>query len=241
MNAVLKEILDTKKVFDENGKEYKLHSHTRPEQGRFLQELISEVKPDFSVEVGLAYGVSTLFICEAIAANKKGMHLVMDPFQKDWQNIGLKNIKDAGFDNIVEFRPEYADKVFSELYLKNKKIDFAYLDGSKVFDVVMFNTYILNKLLNINGIIVFDDCIFPGIKKVVRYLNNMPNFRIYKTHKKVDISWKRKIIRYFSNLEYIKKIINPDLHSYNNQFDYHCIAFIKTAEDTRPWNWYSNF
>lgn len=59
MNEILETILQTETVYDATGKAYRLHSHTRKEQGLFLQDIIRKIKPGKSVEIGLAYGIST--------------------------------------------------------------------------------------------------------------------------------------------------------------------------------------
>jgi hypothetical protein len=47
-----------------NGETIKLHSNTNIEQGLFLQKIFKLVKPINTLEVGLAYGISALFILE---------------------------------------------------------------------------------------------------------------------------------------------------------------------------------
>lgn len=243
MNETLEIILRTETVYDDAGKAYRLHSHTRKEQGLFLQNIIRKIKPEKSIEVGLAYGISTLFICEALRENKIGHHYVMDPYQRQWHNIGLKNIHDAGYDDIVDFYEEPADRLLSNFFLKNVKIDFAYLDGSKVFDVVFFNIYILSKIMNVGGVLVLDDCTFPGIKKVVRFLNVHPCFEYYSGFKPIYDSPKRRLAKTIFRILPVRPLIKEEfLFPLNGQnLDFHCIAFKKVKEDTRPWNWYCEF
>lgn len=243
MNDLLIKILETGIVTDENNNKHILHSHTRKDQGLYLQNILESTKPEISIEVGLAYGISTLFICESLKKNKMGHHIVMDPFQQNWKNIGLKNIKDAGYSELIEFHEEFADRVLSRLFVNNTKVDFAYLDGSKVFDIVLFNVYILSRILNINGIIVLDDCSFPGIKKLVRFLNCHPAFEFHSGFKMNKLSFKRKFVRILSKNKTVRKILNPEftINDENQNLDYHCIAFKKVKEDDRPWNWHCEF
>ena len=67
MNKILEEILEKRVVVDSKGKEYPLHSHTLPGQGEFLRQLVTQVDANVCVEVGLAYGISSLYIAEAIS------------------------------------------------------------------------------------------------------------------------------------------------------------------------------
>src|SRR4051794_10192385 len=104
MNKLLEEILSTNQVKDDKGVSHHLHSHTRRAQCEFLQKLIEEVKPAQSLEIGLAYGISTLAILEALAKiNRPFLHIVVDPLQSDWGDIGLLNIERAGFSQRIRF------------------------------------------------------------------------------------------------------------------------------------------
>lgn len=60
----------------------KLHSHTSKEQGLFIQEMFELTKPVNSIEVGMAYGISTLFILEKHQEKngKEHSHIVIEPF-----------------------------------------------------------------------------------------------------------------------------------------------------------------
>jgi len=65
MLKTLEEIFEQKTIeTDDIEKRIELHSNTSKEQGLFLQKIFGLVKPKKSLEVGLAYGISTLFILE---------------------------------------------------------------------------------------------------------------------------------------------------------------------------------
>src|SRR5215813_8547482 len=51
------------------------------EEGRFLQELIRAKRPSKSIEIGCAYGISSLFICEALREVGAKSHTIIDPYQ----------------------------------------------------------------------------------------------------------------------------------------------------------------
>src|SRR5215470_12961033 len=107
MNSVLKEILETRQVSD--GQEtLPLTSFMDEREGDLLAKVVDVVRPATSLEVGFAYGVSTLFICGALAKlGKPARHIVVDPFQfSDWRGIGLRNVKRAGYEAFVELRQE---------------------------------------------------------------------------------------------------------------------------------------
>ena len=82
MLQVLNEIfeLDTIEINDK-GERIPLHSNTSKEQGEFLQALFDLIRPKQTLEVGFAYGISTLFILEKHRQNNsnEGSHIVIEP------------------------------------------------------------------------------------------------------------------------------------------------------------------
>jgi predicted O-methyltransferase YrrM len=244
MNKITEEILQKRKVTDAEGKEYPLHSETSREQSQFLEKLITDIDASFCVEVGLAYGISSLFIAEAIAAKKGRRFLSIDPFQSDWQDIGLLNLKRAGFSPFVEFHREPSHAVLPRLLAAGERIDFAYVDTSKVFDVVMVDAYFLTRLLKVGGILAFDDCMHPGVRKLVRYMARWPHLKIAGKHNVYHSSLKRRMLSRLMCLVPVKRkifseqglILDEDLGTNAT-----CVAFKKIAEDERPWDWYCDF
>jgi predicted O-methyltransferase YrrM len=53
-----------------------------PEEGASLVDVVREERASRTLEVGLGFAVSTLFICEGLLENGEGgRHLAMDPYQ----------------------------------------------------------------------------------------------------------------------------------------------------------------
>ena len=123
-------------------------------------------------------------------------------------------------------------------------IQFAYVDSTKVFDILMVDLYFINKILDVGGVVVLDDCQFHGIKKLCRFLLVHPSFQLYHTHKMIkENTYKNylsKIVKFFPKK---RKIFNADLLKTDTALgiNYHCISFKKIAEDNRDWKWYDSF
>ncbi len=79
MNRVLEDILRTGYTKTVDGESIKINSNISREEGGFLQEIINELKPTRTLEIGLAYGVSALFICDALAKIPSARHVIIDP------------------------------------------------------------------------------------------------------------------------------------------------------------------
>ena len=62
MNAVLEQIMKSGYATSPNGALVEVRYAIDPDEADFIVELIAELKPQVSLEVGLAYGVSALCI-----------------------------------------------------------------------------------------------------------------------------------------------------------------------------------
>ena len=66
-NSIIDEIYETKVVRDASGNEYMLSSGVDPAEGDYLYQLISsDDSITKTLEVGCAFGLSSLHICEAL-------------------------------------------------------------------------------------------------------------------------------------------------------------------------------
>src|SRR5215471_534796 len=101
MNAVLDRILTTENVTDgtvtlplRHPDHPSLPVHLDAAEGKLLGDLIRAIEPATTLEIGMAYGVSTLYICDALSSlDHPVTHIVLDPFQsRQWRGIGLRNV-----------------------------------------------------------------------------------------------------------------------------------------------------
>jgi predicted O-methyltransferase YrrM len=176
MNPVLARIFETGMVVTETGEEIPLKSGIGLEDGLLLHKLVREYRPRISLEVGCAYGVSSLFICEAMREIGGEEHIIIDPNQSThWRNVGRANLKRANLDDIVRFYEEPSHRCLPRLEAEGRKVDFAFIDGMHTFDYVFADLFLTDKVLNVGGIIVLDDMPWPSVRKAARYvLTNLP-------------------------------------------------------------------
>src|SRR5712692_10478852 len=98
MNEVLRSILSNRSVATEDGITRPLHSGIPREEGDFVQKMIRSARPQVSLEVGCAYGISSLYICEALQEVNGAKHIIIDPYQHSiYEGIGLANLGRAGY------------------------------------------------------------------------------------------------------------------------------------------------
>lgn len=105
MNSILERIYETSRVEDAEGNLIDPFPVAIPcETGTILYDLIQEYQCKNTLEIGLAYGLSTLFICQAHRDKTEGNHIAIDPKQTQlWKSIGLLNIKRAGLEEYFRF------------------------------------------------------------------------------------------------------------------------------------------
>ncbi len=244
MHSLLEQIFEKQSFTNSGGETVALHSHTVKPQCEFLQRIIKENKFKKGIEIGLAYGISSLAILEALRS-QNGRHTVIDKFQhQSWGGNGLDLIKQAGYGDQLEFHEAFCYEVLPKLMNAGKQYDFAYIDSTKQFDWILVDFFYLDKLIETGGVIVFDDVSFPGISKVLRYISQWPNYKIYgqwPKNKKQKQSKKLNLL--LKVLPKLRKYIREDalLTNYDLGINAHCIALQKTGDDTRNWDWHKSF
>lgn len=172
LNPVLKKIYETERVEDRAGKSRKAFPDSLEiEDGEAIHRLICTTKAKSTLEIGMAFGVSTLFICQAHSDNGGGRHTAIDPYQQKWfENIGRLNIERAGFTDMVRIFEEESFRVMPELFKNNEKFDFILIDGLHRFEYTLLDFFYGDKLLNVGGHIMFHDPWMPGVRKAVRFV-----------------------------------------------------------------------
>jgi predicted O-methyltransferase YrrM len=177
MKPLLQEIFETGVVRDASGKEYKLHAAVSADTGATLANAIKSCRPKISVEIGLAQGISSLFICDALTEVGANKHYIIDPNQSaEWHNIGLSHLQASGYGSLIELREEMSHNALPKLMREDVKIDFAFIDGWHVFDQVIVDFFYIDKMLNVGGVIAFDDSVWPSVQKALRYILRNRNY-----------------------------------------------------------------
>jgi len=244
-------------VEDPEGKMIKLSANVDNKEGEFLAKLVKEQNPRKSLEVGFANGIATLYICSELQGQAIKDHVMIDPYQStEWKNVGVANLKRAGIDfcQLIEKPSEIA---LPQLLTEGKKYDFAFIDGWHTFDHALMDFFYIDKMLNINGIVIIDDVGYPSLNKLMRYIfSNYSNYT-YVAHvpmssnvndikgsglKKAVKSLFRKGARILP-IKWRPRLIAPKIIASDQELhlDASMIAIRKTAEDKRSWYSYSDF
>ena len=158
-------------------------------EGESLRDWVLREKATKTIEIGLAYGVSALYICEGLVqgGDPDARHVVIDPFQAGgFANCGLQVLDEAGVLQLVEYHDESSQILLPVFLKEQRQFDFAFVDGNHRFDSVFLDLFYLGRLLRKGGIIALDDFNLPGIKRAVSFFLNNLGWTIEQTSPEAD-------------------------------------------------------
>jgi len=149
-----------------------LDSSVQFAEGKVLYDLVRLYQPLKTVETGFGNGLSTLFVLLGLLANGRGKHICIDPFQQSqWKGIGSAVIQNSGLSTLNEHMDSPSYIALPELLARKVQIEFAFIDGSQLFDDVFIDWYYIDKMLNMNGVIVFHDySSSPAVRTAVDFV-----------------------------------------------------------------------
>ncbi|MBT8393530.1 MAG: class I SAM-dependent methyltransferase [Flavobacteriaceae bacterium] len=249
---LLEEIYSSGKVFDSNNKEYEVGlTSISKKEGEFIQNIIESNNITNTIEVGCAYGLSSLFICLGLSKKYSKHHTIIDPFQSSqWNNIGFENLKKTGV-NYFELIEDYSELALPKLLKDGKKFDLGFIDGWHTLDHTLIDFFYINKMLSVNGIIIFDDVTYPSINKLMGYISQYPSYEVIGT---VEMSYPRrelekiltfplKLLSLILPFSVTSRILPGHIAQKNRQFKLNTsmIALKKIKEDERSYDWFKQF
>lgn len=126
-------------------------------EAEFLYGLVKEQGLRRSLETGFANGASAVHILSAQQGLKGARHIVIDPFQERYADVGLKNVRRLGLSRGMRFEPHYSHEVLPRLQREGERIDFAFIDGGHRFDEAFVDFYYIDLMLVHGGFVVIHD------------------------------------------------------------------------------------
>jgi len=166
-----------------------------------------------TIEIGLGYGISTLFICEGLLSGGQmaARHVAVDPYQATrFGDCGLQVLEDAGVASLVEHHAAESQLALPRFLSEGRRFDLAFVDGNHRFDGVFLDLVYLARLLDPGSIVVVDDYQLPAVARAASF--------------------------YLTNLGWSLEAVSPvdDLHQW-------AVLRTSTVPDTRPFDYYVEF
>ena len=159
----------------------KVHSSVNFKEGEFLFKMIKKYDYKKCVEVGLAFGISAMYILNAIQSYKNNFLISIDPYQTEqWNNMGLKLIKEVSLSKnhtLMEEKSYTALPKLLEEYGEGS-FDFIFIDGWHTFDYTLVDFFYADLLVKVDGMIIVDDVLHKGVNKFEKYIKS--NYGFYK-------------------------------------------------------------
>jgi predicted O-methyltransferase YrrM len=247
----LAEIYRTRQVIDAAGAAHPLHSETTPDERDLIVSLIARHGCTRTLEIGCAFGLSSLAICGALASRSADPHTIVDPGQfTEWKGIGVHQLRQCGARFTLIEQP--SELAMPDLIRQGRTFQFVLIDGFHTFDHVLLDFFFADRLLEHGGIVVLDDLQLPGIRKVARYVRSYPNYRVAGTAKPSVFAPSRKrrivdgLVRGVAAMlpaSYVERSFDPSLFSGDFELGLtsEMVAFQKVGDDRRESHWYRPF
>lgn len=172
MNAVLEGIYTTGVVQTDAGETLNVFPvGVPPSLANTLYRVIRENNLQHTLEIGMAYGLSSLAICQALRDNGHGRHTAIDPCQStEWKSIGILNLRKANLADQVELYEQPAHLALPDLLQQGRTFDFVFIDGMHLFDYFLLDFFYALRLTAVGGFILVDDINFPAVNSALAFI-----------------------------------------------------------------------
>lgn len=168
-SALLRDLFKTGRVNLPDGRTGKLSANVSELGSKVLYRAVSENKCKNVLEIGMAYGVSSLSILSALQKNG-GRLTSVDPYV-GWptgRQAALNHITKAGFAELHTHLQDFSFRALPRLLLDGMTFDFIYIDGAHDYDNVFIDYLYADKLLSPGGVMGFNDVGWPDVWPVVK-------------------------------------------------------------------------
>jgi predicted O-methyltransferase YrrM len=141
-----------------------------------IRALMLDLKPRRTLEIGMAFGGSALTFASShhhLSRPPLQQHTAIDPAQNSyWDDVGKQNLERAGLAEYVEVIEQLSSAALPQLIIEQRRYDLIYVDGSHQFEDVLIDFVFCHEILNIGGVILFDDSTDSQVAKVLRFIES---------------------------------------------------------------------
>ena len=242
--AVLTDAIASGEWIGTDGRRTPLRANVSAQDAHRLYEVVRTRRPNMTVEIGLAQGVSALAIAQALHDNARGTHHAIDPYQTLlWKGVGVANLARAGIGDRVRFYETFPEEVIPSM----PEVGFAFIDGSHLFDVTLGDFVLVDKRLEVGGLIGFHDLWLPSLQKVLRYILANRHYRIHQDVPPKTSSRsrrKQRINELARRVPHADQIFRPEVLQLSVDLGIPTTSLVfieKTGPDDREWQFHRQF
>jgi len=244
LHSTLLAAFESSTVYDESGSLVELHSNVSIDEALLLSSAVRQIKPIRSVEVGLAKGLSTLAILGAIESNGFGHHIVCDPFQSDYGDAGIEMVRRACLEHCWEFHRKYAEEVIPGL----DPVQFAFIDASHLFDLTLMEFVLIDKKLDVGGVVGFHDFWMPSLQKLYRFIQKNRSYEVWYPPglepqiPTIQEGWKHSVRNLAKQLPFSHRVFAPEFILPWQSYHLGNLTLLRKIDnDNRDWRYFKAF
>jgi predicted O-methyltransferase YrrM len=170
-NSVISQCFIEGLVETPDGGKHRLHSNTAIPNANALYRFIRNRRPTKIVEIGMAFGASTLAILKALSDNENGHLVSMDPYI-GWpkaEEIAKHQVARSGWTHLHTHLKAPSFQGLTEMFVAGDKVDLVYVDGFHRYDYVFADAFLADKVLIEGGVLVFNDCGWRSVHRAIRH------------------------------------------------------------------------
>jgi predicted O-methyltransferase YrrM len=139
--------------------------------GVAINRLVRAAGASRTLEVGFAYGFSTIWILDAVLCAADGRHVAIDPYETDrWGGVGIAQVAALGAGSRFDWIREHSAIALAALAVQGRRFDFAFINGGHRFDDVLVDFYFSDLMLEPGGLIAFDDATYRSVGTAINFV-----------------------------------------------------------------------
>lgn len=230
----LKKITKEKSYTSLNNERIKISAETSTDQCDALVEVILEHKYSKTLEIGFAHGVSACAIMLATNAPHTCIEI-----NEQWSHEGMKLVGLLELQNQIKLNIGDSHEVLKRLDIKGNRYDFCYIDSTKVFDHLLMDFFLVDAMLEVGGSICFDDVTFPQIRKLCRYLAQLPHYEAKVLIPRETEETVPQLLKWLRNFSLSQRLFSEKILITDSELNVNgnCIQLLKLGEDQRNWDY----
>ncbi len=249
IHPLVDDILTTRRTQLPDGTESPADSFSPRDECELVYETIAATGATKAIEVGMAIGVSTLCIADALRRNGTNARLVtIDSHQTiGWHRAGIHLVARAGYDSMVRVIEEPSQLALPRLVKDGERFDFAFIDGWHTFDHTLIDFFFIDMMLEKGGCVVFDDAGYPAIDSVIRFILANRDYELVKALQfpvlpEGSLRLRREIKRRLRPLARTDRDPKPEHEALFRPIEnVHAVALRKRGDDERRFDHYERF
>lgn len=145
-------------------------------EGAVLHRLVQMIGAKRTLEIGFAYGFSTVWLLAALPPG--GRHVAIDPFElSHFAGVGLRQVEALALPEAFEWRQALSIHALSDAIRHGERYDLVFIDGNHRFDDVLVDFYLADQVLQVGGILALDDMWMPSVRTVVEFITTNRAYR----------------------------------------------------------------